>query len=148
MEYARIGLKKENPVNSKVTFHQNGNYYAPGMGYISEFGVMDLFDEEALYSAGAMSESLNEVRGEAREDFSQTHNLDIDVVEENFLDENWEHYEAVQKAMDEWESAAVSYFQEQAGSAQLDEVIDERVTFGPDGKEIITNYSYIIEWED
>lgn len=125
LEAYEVGTE-EKPFRKKVTFHQNGNYYPPDTGYVSEFAVMDFFDEDALYDSGAMGETLSEIRAEARRDWADCNNIDLEIVEENFWNEEWEYYESVEKQMDQWESTAIDFFTEQAMANRLEEVRDER----------------------
>jgi len=131
------------PWATKVTWHQNGNYYPPGTSHVSQFGLMEFFNEDKLYDSGAMSETLSEVRADARREWAEENDFDFEDVEENFPDQDWRYYEAVQEIMEEWEEAAIDMFKEQAAVNRLEEVRDE-----PEGefKDQIT-YVYKIIWE-
>jgi len=129
----------EKPWTEKVTWHQNGNYYPPGSGHISQFGLMDFFNEDSLHDSGVMSETLSEVRSDARREWALENDFEFEDVEENFLDQDWRYYEAVQEIMEEWEQTTLDLFREQAAAAnRLEEVIDE-----PED----TTYIYKIIWE-
>jgi len=133
---------EEKPWNEKVTWHQNGNYYPPGMDHVSEFGLTDFFNEDKLSDFGVMSETLSEIRADARKEWALENNFEIEDVEDNFLDEDWGYYEDVQEIMDEWEETAVDMFKEQAAVSRLEEVRDE-----PEGElEDQITYVYKIIW--
>ena len=150
LEALEKGLTRENTYYGGVKFFQNGNYYAPGSGYISEFGVGDFFGEDAMYNSGAMSETLSQIRSDAREQWmmDQEFEIDLETVNENYLDESWVHYEAVQKVMEEWEEQAISYFREQATANRLNEVRDDIELQDREDSGNATLYVYKIVWED
>ncbi|MCK9458795.1 MAG: hypothetical protein M0R80_04085 [Proteobacteria bacterium] len=131
------------PWVTKVTWHQNGNYYPPGSGHISQFGLMDFFNEDALHDSGVMSETLSEVRSDARREWALENNFEFEDVEENFLDEDWRYYEAVQEIIEEWEQTTLDLFREQAAVNRLEEVVDEPES---ESENQIT-YIYKIIWE-
>ena len=132
------------PWSEKVTWHQNGNYYPPGSSYVSMFGLMDFFDEDKLYDSGVMSETLSEIRSDARREWALENDFEFEDVEDNFLDQDWRYYEEVQEIMEEWEETAIDIFKKQAAVNRLEEVRDE-----PEGEsENQITYVYKIIWEE
>lgn len=130
-------------VIAKATWHQNGNYYPPGSGHVSEFGLMDFFDEDKLSDSGVMSETLSEIRADARREWASENDFEFEDVEDNFLDEDWRYYEEVQEIMEEWENTAINMFKEQAAVNRLEEIRDEPF----DEFEDQITYVYKIIWE-
>jgi hypothetical protein len=95
---------------------------------------MDFFNEDALYDSGVMNETLSETREDARREWASENDFEFEDVEDNFLDQDWRYYEAVQEIMEEWEQTTIDLFREQAVANRLDEVIDGE-------------YVYKIVWE-
>jgi hypothetical protein len=135
------------PWVTRVIWHQNGNYYAPGSGHVSQFGLMDFFNEDALYDSGVMNETLSETREDARREWASENDFEFEDVEDNFLDQDWRYYEAVQEIMEEWERTTVDLFKEQAVANRLEEIRDEPEG-SPEGEyEDRITYVYKIVWE-
>ena len=54
--HREIGLTPETPRFFSPQWHQNGNFYPPDAGYISELGVEAFFDQDELDRQGALFE--------------------------------------------------------------------------------------------
>jgi hypothetical protein len=123
--YYEVG-SKDKPHHMKFQFVQTGNSYGPNFDYskISIYGIDDIFDESDSYF-NELDFNYSETRYEARKEWSETNNIDFEIVEENHLDENWEYYQAVSNIEDVWVQNHVGYNQDIAISAMKDELVDE-----------------------
>jgi hypothetical protein len=129
---------KNNPQYEKFQFVQNGCSYGPDFDYsnISIYGIDDMFDKNDSYF-NELDFNYSETRYEARKEFTEINNIELEEVEENHLDENWKHYKAVNELEDEWVENHASYNQDIATSVMKKELVDEE-------KGIV----YKIIWED
>jgi hypothetical protein len=129
---------KDNPQHEKIQFIQSGNSYGPNFDYsgVSIYDIDDMFDVNDL-DVCSPDFNYSECRYEARKDLAERNNIEFEIVEENYLDENWEHYETVDKIEDKWVQTAVRYNHDCASGALKNELVDEE-------KGIV----YKIVWED
>jgi hypothetical protein len=117
---------KNNPQHEKFQFIQSGNSYGPDFDYskISIYGIDDMFDEN-YPDFSNIDFNYSETRYEARKEWSISNNIEFEIVEENHLDENWEHYETLNDVEDEWVQTHVGFNLDTARSAMKNELVDE-----------------------
>jgi hypothetical protein len=99
----------QNPYQAEIKLYQITSSFPPKSDFLF---VWEFVDPDALQSKRVMSETLLEIKREARIEWAISNDVDFDYVEEHFRDPHWEHYETLQEIMDEWEAQLISEFEE------------------------------------
>lgn len=133
------GKSAEDPYHAKIQFVQAGCSYGPDVrsSSYSSFDLDSLFSEEQNSDFRDMDFNFSETRYEARKQWAEENNIEMEEVEENHLDKNWKHYDAVEEVEDDWVVQHSEFNRETAMSALVDELEDEE-----------KGITYKIVWED
>lgn len=134
IQATRLGSSAKEAYPVRLVFVQEGNSYGPDFDYsqISTFQVEELFNFEE-----ELDFDYNQTKARARQYYAESNDLDVDEVEERYLDDEFEFQEELEAIQEEWLNQHYDYNREVAFSSLRKELVDEN-----------TGITYRIVWGD
>lgn len=125
IDFYEKGYSADNPYPGKIEFVQAGNSYGPEIDSsdYSSFGVEYLFERGGEFDS--LNFSYSEVVDDARKEYAERHNLDVDEINDRRFEEDYEHAEALEEIENEYLETALEYNKGILSAALKDELEDE-----------------------